>query len=68
MKKRLGCGLHGYEDIKTHEYFQAGHTTSTVFNKILGRELDPPVPPIGSVEFLEEDDLAMTLDDAHELG
>mmetsp|Transcript_85594 Transcript_85594/g.133806 ORF Transcript_85594/g.133806 Transcript_85594/m.133806 type:complete len:925 (+) Transcript_85594:57-2831(+) len=66
-KKRLGgSGLGGYEDIKNHDYFKAGHPTSTVFTKILGRELDPPVAPPG--EIYSEDVDGITLSDADELG
>merc|ERR1719408_506151 len=36
-KKRLGAGMNGFEDIKTCEYFKAGHPTTSVFSKILGR-------------------------------
>lgn len=67
-KKRLGAGISGYEDIKNHEYFKAGHSTSTLFTKILGRELDPPVVPPKEIYSPPEDLADVKLDDAHELG
>lgn len=68
IKNRLGCGLQGYEDIKSTEYFQAGHEGSSVFNKILGRELEPPVVPSGERYAPPEEDDCISLDDACELG
>jgi len=67
-KKRLGCGMQGYEDVKSSEYFKAGHDTSTLFTKILGRELDPPVVPPAETYSPPEDMADIKLDDAHELG
>jgi len=65
-KKRLGAGMNGLEDIKSCEYFKAGHDKSTVFSKILGRELDPPVQP--PHEVYSEDVDGVTLSDSGELG
>lgn len=67
-KKRLGAGMNGYEDIKACEYFTAGHTdaTATVFTKILGRELDPPVQPKAEKYSDDVDDISLS--DAGELG
>jgi cGMP-dependent protein kinase len=65
-KKRLGAGMNGFEDIKTCEYLKAGHELSSVFNKILGRELDPPVKPKSEIYSEDVDDI--TLSDAGELG
>jgi len=67
-KKRLGAGMAGYEDIKNHEYFKAGHNTSTLFTKILGRELDPPCVPPAEVYSPPEDLADCSLSDAGELG
>jgi cGMP-dependent protein kinase len=67
-KKRLGAGMVGYEEIKNHDYFKAGHTTSTLFTKILGRELDPPYVPPAEVYSPPEDLEGCSLSDADELG
>jgi len=65
-KKRLGAGLRGIDDIKNCDYFKAGHETSTIFSKILGRELDPPVQP--PTEIYSEDMEDIYLSDKDELG
>jgi len=67
-RKRTGAGINGYEDLKNHEYFQAGHKTTTLFDKILGRKLDPPVVPKGE-KYADPDEVAdASLSDAGELG
>lgn len=66
-KKRLGAGIHGYEDVKNADFFKVGHTGSTLFNKIMGRELDPPVIPRGET-YCNPDDVQVALSDAEELG
>lgn len=68
-KKRLGSGMNGFEDIKGHEYFKAGHTSSaSCFSKIVGRELDPPVVP-PKEQYCDPEDVAdIALSDAGELG
>jgi cGMP-dependent protein kinase len=65
-KKRLGAGMNGFEDIKNADYFKAGHDKTSVFSKILGRELDPPVQP--PREVYSEDVDGVTLSDQGELG
>jgi len=68
-KKRIGSGINGYEDIKNAQFFKIGHEgSSTVFNKILGRELNPPVRPKGETYCDPEDVADCTLSDADELG
>lgn len=66
-KKRLGSGINGYEDVKNAEFFKVGHTGSSLFNKIMGRELDPPVLPKGET-YCNPDEVQATLSDADELG
>jgi len=66
-KKRLGSGIKGYEDVKEAEFFKVGHTGSSLFNKIMGRELDPPVLPRGET-YVNPEDLQITLSDTDELG
>merc|ERR1712203_122250 len=40
-KKRLGAGINGFEDVRNHDFFTAGYagTSSTLFDKIMGRQL-----------------------------
>uniref|UniRef100_A0A7S4R4M7 cGMP-dependent protein kinase n=1 Tax=Alexandrium monilatum TaxID=311494 RepID=A0A7S4R4M7_9DINO len=66
-KKRLGSGIHGYEDVRNAEFFKAGHSGSSLFNKIMGRELDPPVVPKGET-YGNPEDLQIPLSDNDELG
>mmetsp|Transcript_76611 Transcript_76611/g.221445 ORF Transcript_76611/g.221445 Transcript_76611/m.221445 type:complete len:927 (-) Transcript_76611:142-2922(-) len=66
-KKRLGSGLHGFEDIRNSEYLQTNGSSTELFNKIMGRELDPPVVPKGET-YCDPDDVGSTLSDAAELG
>jgi len=66
-KKRLGSGIHGYEDVKNAEFFRVGHRGSCLFNKIMGRELSPPVTPKGET-YISPDDLQVNLSDSGELG
>ncbi|CAK8993225.1 cGMP-dependent protein kinase [Durusdinium trenchii] len=62
-KKRLGAGgMNGWEDIRTaecwpgpgfqwnSEFFLIGHSGSTLFDKIMGRELEAPVMPKAGAE------------------
>jgi cGMP-dependent protein kinase len=70
-RKRVGCGINSWEDIKTHPYFRAGYEDSarrgiTLFTKIMGRELEPPWKPPG--ETYSDDTDEATLSDAKELG
>jgi cGMP-dependent protein kinase len=70
-KKRLGCGINSWEDIKQHSYFRVGYEDLskrgiTLFTKIMGRELEPPWKPAGE-EYSDDTDGA-TLSDAKELG
>mmetsp|Transcript_29891 Transcript_29891/g.86907 ORF Transcript_29891/g.86907 Transcript_29891/m.86907 type:complete len:936 (+) Transcript_29891:94-2901(+) len=67
-KKRLGTGINGYEDVKNADYFKSDNTTPMeLFNRIMGRELDPPVIPQGET-YCDPDDAPATLSDAGELG
>eukprot|EP00913_Durusdinium_trenchii_P009516 g8944.t1 len=69
-KKRLGAGMNGWEDIRTaenSEFFLIGHSGSTLFDKIMGRELEAPVMPKGE-KYCEPTDIDFTLSDEGELG
>mmetsp|Transcript_37729 Transcript_37729/g.117624 ORF Transcript_37729/g.117624 Transcript_37729/m.117624 type:complete len:926 (-) Transcript_37729:116-2893(-) len=66
-KKRLGSGINGFEDVRNAEFFKVGHTGTSLFNKIMGRELDPPVVPKGET-YVNPDELQLTLSDNDELG
>jgi cGMP-dependent protein kinase len=69
--RRLGGGISGCEALKNAPFFTAGHEPSadrgsSLFNKIMGRELEPPlVPPR---ETYSEDVDGCSLSDANELG
>lgn len=67
-KKRLGSGINGYDDIKNMEFFKIGHDDGSLYNKILGRELRPPVVPKGETYCDPEDVAEIALSDAGELG
>lgn len=66
---RTGAGINGYEDLKNCEFFKAGHMNpASLFDKIMGRTLDPPVHPKGEV-YADPDEVSeVSLSDAHELG
>ena len=66
-KKRLGAGMNGWEDIRNCEFFLIGHSGSTLFDKIMGRELEAPVMPKGE-KYCEPTDVDFTLSDEAELG
>jgi cGMP-dependent protein kinase 1 len=66
-KKRLGAGINGWEDVKNADYFKQGHTGSSLFDKIMGRELDPPVVPRGET-YCNPEDVEVQLSDNEELG
>jgi cGMP-dependent protein kinase len=66
-KKRLGSGITGFEDIKSAEFFQAGHSGVSVFNKIMGRELEAPVVPKGET-YCNPEDVQAAMSDQDELG
>jgi cGMP-dependent protein kinase len=67
-KKRIGSGINGYDDIKNHEFFKVGHEGGNLFNKILGRELTPPVVPKSETYCDPEDVADIYLSDAEELA
>merc|ERR1712107_751254 len=66
-KKRLGAGINGFEDIKSAEFFRLTGSSSDLFNKIMGRELAPPVIPKGET-YCDPDEVEGPLSDADELG
>jgi cGMP-dependent protein kinase len=72
-KKRLGAGAAGYEDVRNAEYFKdpkdllpGGGTR--LFDRIMGRELAPPLVPKGETYCDPEDAAQVVLSDAGELG
>lgn len=67
-KKRIGSGLNGYDDIKNAQFFKIGHESSSVFTKILGRELRPPVVPHGECYCDPEDVADLVISDNDVLG
>merc|ERR1712061_240011 len=66
-KKRLGSGIHGFEDIKGVEYFKVKGSSTALFNKIMRRDPDPPVKPKGET-YCDPEDVPGNLSDADELG
>lgn len=68
-KERIGSGLSGFEDIKNAEFFTVGHEgSSTVFNKILGREHQVPWMPPGETYGDPDETSQIVLSDQEELG
>lgn len=67
QKKRLGVGFRSWEDIKSADFFTLGHDEVSLFDKILGRDLDPPVHPHGET-YCDPSELNVTLSDDDELG
>jgi len=66
-KSRIGSGINGYEDIKNADFFKIGHPDSSLFNKILARELDAPLVPDGET-YCDPDEIAdVKLSDSEEL-
>jgi len=63
-KNRLGSGIDGFVSLKESEYFRKGHPDTSLFSKIMSRELTPPwVPPAetyspgeGEVENLSDEE------------
>lgn len=67
-QNRIGSKAAGYDDIKNAEYFKIGHEGSSLFNKIMGRELKAPVVPPAETYCDPEDVADIVLSDADELG
>jgi cGMP-dependent protein kinase len=58
-RRRLGAGAGGLVDVRSHGYFMArGQTQEAFFDKILGRELDPPYLPKGETYCEQDDDFS----------
>merc|ERR1712050_518972 len=66
-KKRIGAGIHGFEDIKEHKWFKQ-KVEGNIFEQILGRELTSPYTPKKEVYCDPQDIVGVTLSDAGELG
>jgi hypothetical protein len=66
-EKRLGAGLQGWGEIKSNKFFQGG-MSGHLFDKLLGREIEPPVIP--PTEMYSEEGLVetVTLSDSELLG
>lgn len=57
--ERLGAGANGYTQIREHAYFNMPEPTDSLFDLILGRQLDAPyAAPKESYQFDEEDQQA----------
>jgi len=70
-KRRLGAGINRFEDVRNATYFKVGLNGSNLFNKIMGRELEPPVVPKGEVYCANDEVQAVQaagLSDEGELG
>jgi cGMP-dependent protein kinase len=66
--QRLGAGVDGYTQIRDHEYFRLPEGGGNLFDKILGRQLDPPFcAATESYMFDEEEEEEDALSDADEL-
>merc|ERR1712232_190222 len=66
-EKRLGAGLQGWGEIKGNKFFQGG-MSGHLFDKLLGREIDPPVSPPKEMYSEEGRVETVTLSDAELLG
>jgi len=59
QEKRFGVCGNGYEDLKKHKYFRPGKPAQgpeVLFQKIMGRALDPPLVPAGE-EYADPDEV-----------
>jgi len=65
-KKRMGSGAQGYDEIRKAPYFQENEKTS-IFDKIMARELVPPLVPKGET-YCSEEDARVRLSDGELLG
>lgn len=66
-RKRLGSGIGGWEDVRGADFFLQGHQGGCVFDKLLGRELQPPWEPKGET-YCDPEELDVNLSDQDELG
>jgi len=66
-EKRLGAGLQGWGEIKGNKFFQGG-MSGHLFDKLLGREIDPPVCPPAEMYSEEGRVETVTLSDSELLG
>merc|ERR1712151_323405 len=66
-KKRLGAGGRTF-DIRVHSYFRINPSNpEELFDKMMGRGLDPPIPQKGVAYCSDEEANAASLSDAEEL-
>merc|ERR1712062_747365 len=66
-KKRLGSGFRA-ADIKAHTYFRINDgNPEELFDKMMGRDFDPPIPQKGEAFCSDEEAQAASLSDAEEL-
>jgi len=68
VKYRLGNGIDGLEDIKKQKYFWVDFEGRSLFESILGRELDAPVVSNDEIYCDLENMELVDLSDADELG
>jgi len=68
-KKRLGAGPDAYDGLRQHKFFALDDgNEGSLFDRIMGRELQPPWVPKAETYCDEEDAAAASLSDAGELG
>jgi len=70
-KKRLGAGANGYDDVRSADFFKEardGAGETKLFDRIMGRELSPPLVPKGETYCDPEDADQVKLSDQDELG
>lgn len=66
-KKRLGTGSR-ISEVRCHSYFSINPSNpEELFDKMMGRELQPPIPQKGDAYCSDEEAAAATLSDADEL-
>merc|ERR1712217_775411 len=65
---RIGSSMNGWEDIRGNKFFKAG-VSGNLFNKLVAREMEPPVKPTKE-QYSNEKTLkdSVSLSDAEELG
>eukprot|EP00927_Polykrikos_kofoidii_P004110 TRINITY_DN1162_c0_g3_i1.p1 TRINITY_DN1162_c0_g3~~TRINITY_DN1162_c0_g3_i1.p1 ORF type:complete len:901 (-),score=162.04 TRINITY_DN1162_c0_g3_i1:195-2897(-) len=68
VKKRMGAGPNGFDDLRGAQYFKAETGKPSLFDRIMGRELTPPWVPRKETYCEEQEIRSIVLSDADELG
>jgi len=67
-EKRLGAGPNGIADVKAAAFYRNGQEApQAIFDKIMGRELEPPLAPDGETYCDDEEAVAADNSDEEEL-